>query len=383
MELQRSSSTLQNEIFYAANISPSIVEQFKNLIVKEFKREKDLIDIFYSITRYPIYFISKIVNVLANDNETISNENFINFLCELHTSDIVTRVEILFKIFDFNNDNLISFEDIKFFFTHFYIVKYKSNLYLNELSAILSATNMRNCMTKEIFVNFILKDNSDIFYLFFLMINSDNLFNKEYIDLFIKYNHYLSKEEKSNEESIIDPSRSLIEFALEALNIDIELEEKDELKELEDFENSVTTCISILDEEKKNNFASSKCLLKLSSMNLFKVGATSIEVPNVSVSCKNIIDISKEKIMSKKTSSALFDMERHFCEAKMRKGIDEDMKKTEKVKIVIKDKILFVIKYHIKGKKITHKVKAIYLLNHLYPIIDGEMLDRTNAKKIL
>ena len=190
MELQRSSSMLQNEIFYAANVSSSIVEQFKNLIVKEFKRENESIVLFYSITRYPMYFISKIVNVWENDNEAISIENFINFLCELHTSDFVTRVEILFKLFDFNNDNLISFEDIKFFFVHFYIVKYKSNLYLHELNAILNATNMRNCMTKEIFVNFILTENSDIFYLFFLMLSSDNLFNKENIGLFIKYNHF-------------------------------------------------------------------------------------------------------------------------------------------------------------------------------------------------
>ena len=287
MEFQNTFSSLSNEVFYGSAIQKGITESYKELLIKEVKKQNNksslnLTDLFYSITNYPVYLVTKIINAVTSNNQALSVDSFMNFLFELFTSSSLDRrIECLFRVFDFNNNNLVNFEDICFLFENLYMIKYKSIEYLPELQQILKQTQMRHCMTKDVFVKFIIEENSDIFYLFFLLLSSDNLFSKDYIDYFIKYNSHLKKEvlfltDYPTDKDIQKPSELLMKFSKEALNLNVSLEEANDLFELEEFENNITTCISVLEEEKRKSVGvSSKCLInfknRLSSLNLINL----------------------------------------------------------------------------------------------------------------
>ena len=400
MEYQNAFSSLSNEVFYGSAIQKGIVESYKELLIKEVKKQNNkstlnLTDLFFNITNYPVYLITKLINAVTSNNQTLSVDSFMDFLYELFTtSSLEKRIECLFRVFDFNSNNLVNYEDICFLFENLYMIKYKSIEYLPELQQILKDTQMRHCMTKDVFVKFIIEENSDIFYLFFLLLSSDNLFSKDYIDYFIKYNSNLKKEDLfltdyPTDKDFQRPSELLMKFSKEALNLNVSLEEANDLFELEEFENNITTCISVLEEEKRKSVGvSSKCLInfknKLSSLNLINLEGSSksaIEMPFVSASCKNVMNFNEVK---EKKSSINVDIDSIFCEAKIRKLIyDEESnhQKMEKAIIVIKKKIAFIIKRYCKKKEIVFKVKSIYILNNLYASIDSGLLDSSTKKK--
>lgn len=408
MEFSKTSSFLSDEIFYASKLDKKTIEDYKGFFIKEFEKQNNntqhnLSELFYNATKCPFYFITKVIDAIKQTNQEISIKTFVDFIFELFTSPKVERrIELMFQIFNFNHDNIVNTEDIQFLFENLYMVKYKTKEYLEDLQKIFSSSSLRNCITKDMFISFITKENSDLFYLFFLFLREMNFCSKKYFEIFMKYNSSeveTDREHHREHYELVSPSLFLTTFAKEALNIsNITVENGDDdddnedLQELDDFENHITSCIGDLEIEKRKSAKlsdqTSTSLKMLSSNNLIKFGlySKSLEIPSVSVSCKNIINLKegfnkRSLFHDSAISSFHMDLSQLYCEAKMRKVVknEKNEPKYEKVKIIIKNKLIFLLKPKSK-KRESYKLKAIYILNNIYASLDGETFDKPSGK---
>lgn len=401
-----SSSSINDIIFYASSLMPNIVDSYKSLIASEIKQQAgettcNLSDLFYRVTKFPFYLLSKMIQVIKYNKQSITIDNFVNFLFDLFAcADLNKRIELLFNIFDFDNDNIVKIEDILFLYKNIYMIQYKSKSHIKELKELINASKLPNNISKERFISFIKKENSDIFFLFFLLLNAENILSKDYLEIFIQYNVSSKKQifdsNAYNDKHIKDPSLLLYKFSKEALNISLiseDAEMENDFEELEEFENNISTCISgILDDEKRRSAKlSDKSLLQIhfSSKQIINLGSPSkslMNMPRVSISnncirklyeCNTMIEQKQEEI-----SSALFDEDSLYSEVKLRKLVREDKgtnEKLEKVKVIIKNKVLFVLSKR-KKKKDRYKIREILLLNNNYGLTDGEVLDSQTGK---
>ena len=401
-----SSSSINDIIFYASSLMPNIVDSYKSLIASEIKQQAgettcNLSDLFYRVTKFPFYLLSKMIQVIKYNKQSITIDNFVNFLFDLFAcADLNKRIELLFNIFDFDNDNIVKIEDILFLYKNIYMIQYKSKSHIKELKELINASKLPNNISKERFISFIKKENSDIFFLFFLLLNAENILSKDYLEIFIQYNVSSKKQifdnNAYNDKHIKNPSLLLYKFSKEALSISLiseDAEMENDFEELEEFENNISTCISgILDDEKRKSAKlSDKSLLQInfSSKQIINLGSPSkslMNMPRVSISnncirklyeCNTMIEQKQEEI-----SSALFDEDSLYCEVKLRKLVREDKgtnEKLEKVKVIIKNKVLFVLSKR-KKKKDRYKIREILLLNNNYGLTDGEVLDSQTGK---
>ena len=401
-----SSSSINDIIFYASSLMPNIVDSYKSLIASEIKQQAgettcNLSDLFYRVTKFPFYLLSKMIQVIKYNKQSITIDNFVNFLFDLFAcADLNKRIELLFNIFDFDNDNIVKIEDILFLYKNIYMIQYKSKSHIKELKELINASKLPNNISKERFISFIKKENSDIFFLFFLLLNAENILSKDYLEIFIQYNVSSKKQifdnNAYNDKHIKDPSLLLYKFSKEALSISLiseDAEMENDFEELEEFENNISTCISgILDDEKRRSAKlSDKSLLQIhfSSKQIINLGSPSkslMNMPRVSISnncirklyeCNTMIEQKQEEI-----SSALFDEDSLYCEVKLRKLVRDDKgtnEKIEKVKVIIKNKVLFVLSKR-KKKKDRYKIREILLLNNNYGLTDGEVLDSQTGK---
>ena len=401
-----SSSSINDIIFYASSLMPNIVDSYKSLIASEIKQQAgettcNLSDLFYRVTKFPFYLLSKMIEVIKYNKQSITIDDFVNFLFDLFAcADLNKRIELLFNIFDFDNDNIVKIEDILFLYKNIYMLQYKSKSHIKELKELINASKLPNNISKERFISFIKKENSDIFFLFFLLLNAENILSKDYLDNFIQYNVSSKKQifdnNAYNDKHIKDPSLLLYKFSKEALNISLiseDAEMENDFEELEEFENNISTCISgILDDEKRRSAKlSDKSLLQINFsskqiINLSSPSKSLMNMPRVSISnncirklyeCNTMIEQKQEEI-----SSALFDEDSLYCEVKLRKLVRDDKgtnEKLEKVKVIIKNKVLFVLSKR-KKKKDRYKIREILLLNNNYGLTDGEVLDSQTGK---
>lgn len=407
MEFSKNWSFLSDEIFFGSRIDKETIEDYKGFFIKELEKQnnntqQNLSELLYGATKCPFYFITKVVDAIKQTSQEISIKSFVDFLFELFTAPKVERrIELMFQIFDFNHDNIVNTEDIQFLFENFYMIKYKTKEFLQELQKIFSSSNLRNCITKDMFISFITKENSDLFYLFYLFLRDINFCTKKYIDIFMKYKPGEAETERKQQREnyeLAPPSLSLTTFAKEALgitNITVEStndEDDEDLQELDDFENNVTSCIGVFENVKaKSDKLSDQaaCSLKMqSSDNLINCGlfSKSLKIPSVSFSCKNIINL-KEGLNKRSLfhdsafSSFHIDLNQLYCEAKLRKVVksEKNEQKYEKIKIIIKNKLMFLLKLKSK-KRESYKLKGIYILNYIYASNDGEFFDKSSNK---
>ena len=109
-----SSPSINDIIFYASSLMPNILDSYKSLIVCEIKQQIgdtscNLSDLFYRITKFPFYSLSKMIQVIKYKKQSITIDNFINFLFDLFAcADLNKRIELLFNILDFDNDNIVN-----------------------------------------------------------------------------------------------------------------------------------------------------------------------------------------------------------------------------------------------------------------------------------
>ena len=71
-----SSPSINDIIFYASSLMPNILDSYKSLIVCEIKQQIgdtscNLSDLFYRITKFPFYLLSKMIQVIKYKKQSI------------------------------------------------------------------------------------------------------------------------------------------------------------------------------------------------------------------------------------------------------------------------------------------------------------------------
>ncbi len=230
-------------------------------------------DIFYKLFPFLPYFAKKklflfFLHSQNKNNNQISSNYLINILSKILYGDINYKLEFISNFFLFNNDNLITFEDIRLYFYHFYIFSFKENIL--SLDIILNNFFLESkSMDINTFKEIITYHNSDIFFLFYFLINKC-LFNK--YDIILINNKLLfdndlkeieNKENLYDYHNILSPSKELfcyinqnyglnLEFNELQYNINDDSNEENELEDLIAFENDFKKCRASIVTNKNN-----------------------------------------------------------------------------------------------------------------------------------
>ena len=230
-------------------------------------------DIFYKLFPFLPYFAKKklflfFLHSQNKNNNQISSNYLINILSKILYGDINYKLEFISNFFLFNNDNLITFEDIRLYFYHFYIFSFKENIL--SLDIILNNFFLESkSMDINTFKEIITYHNSDIFFLFYFLINKC-LFNK--YDIILINNKLLfdndlkeieNKENLYDYHKILSPSKELfcyinqnyglnLEFNELQYNINDDSNEENELEDLIAFENDFKKCRASIVTNKNN-----------------------------------------------------------------------------------------------------------------------------------
>ena len=233
---------------------------FEYYLSKIFQSIKDenlnKIDIFtFNIyINLPIFISQKIFNVIKKNpkRNTLKEKEFINFLSIIYYGTIEERAKLIFKILDFDNDNLIQIEDLKLFSYHFHLIKniYKDELDLYLIDQMINSIfeNEKTALSYEEFIEKIKTVNSDFLFLIILFFFRFKPFTIEELELFYLHNISSNINFENDRNNILDlnplisPSNNLFFYirkylGINLLNIIIEDDIGDEeiLKELTDF----------------------------------------------------------------------------------------------------------------------------------------------------
>ena len=403
-------------IFKCNSIHPELITKYSELLIYDINKRSgnknssisDLNELFWYVTKIPFYCLTKITNASFYNSNSNSNNvsinNIVLFMKTLYTSsNIIERTKALFSIFDYDNDSVIHLEDIRFFIRNYYLVKYAHNCKNNQLDLLdiiitnsfndnsNNSSNSRSGFTFEMFKNMLLNINGDIFYLYFILSSKDNLFHIKYLDLFIQYNSNTQIKEVGgeidNSISIVKPSALLIQFIEKEIFTFNNFEkpnDNNDFSELEDFETSVSSCISNMSESVLKPTA---CLTGIS----FKKYLSNLEITKNNLSLKedvksHHVNNSSHYLISFKTKlrdvsiehedkeenenniiENVFDIDNNYAECTLFKyGKDGKMIKT---KVIIQDNMLFLFsKRQIND---TYKIDGVYILNGYFPSYDG------------
>ena len=256
---------------------------FEYYLSKIFQSIKDenlnKIDIFtFNIyLNLPIFISQKIFNVIKNNpkRNTLKEKEFINFLSIIYYGTIEERAKLIFKILDFDNDNLIQIEDLKLFSYHFHLIKniYKDELDLYLIDQIINSIfeNEKTSLSYEEFIEKIKTVNSDFLFLIILFFFKFKPFTIEELELFYLHNISSNINFENDRNNILDlnplisPSNNLFFYirkylGINLLNIIIEDDIGDEeiLKELTDFENDFLKAKNKLNIPKEINSLTKK-----------------------------------------------------------------------------------------------------------------------------
>ena len=164
---------------------------------------------FQEITNIPMIISDKIYFVLNEHTRKImSLTQFSNGLFQLIYNDILYKIRIAFEIFDFDNDNIVTKDDIFLILSHFHFIQNTTNN-ISYLEKVVNCFFMNEkTISKDMFFDKCKKTSSDICILLFIFINNYLcLFNENEI------NYYESvtglngdKEQINNIGTIIKPS---------------------------------------------------------------------------------------------------------------------------------------------------------------------------------
>ena len=166
----------ENFIIFFHSIYNSL---FSNNFSNEEKKET-----FVNLLNYPLFISEKIFNAITKNNNL--NENiFINFFYTIFYGNDNNKINLLFEIFDINNENKLYKKNIEIFLYQFHLKKnyYKKENDLELINNIINNffINEKEYLTKEEFIKIITNINCDIFYLFFIFLNLYFSFNKDQI----------------------------------------------------------------------------------------------------------------------------------------------------------------------------------------------------------
>ena len=264
--MSKECSTNINEIIQYIDIfmPKNYFEYYLSIIFESIKEENnsssDKKEIGINIFTFNIYlnlpfFISdKIFKTIKNNpkRNILKEKEFINFLSIIYYGTIEERAKLIFKILDFDNDNLIQIDDLKLFSYHFHLIKniYKDDLDLYLIDEMINPIfeNEQTTLSYKEFIQKIKTINSDFLFLMIFFFYKFKPSTIEELELFYLHNtsHNLNENEKNNilDLPLISPSKNLFFYirkylGINSLNIIIEDDLRDEeiINELNDFEN--------------------------------------------------------------------------------------------------------------------------------------------------
>ena len=241
---------------------------------------------FHNITNLPFFISEKTFMGLFPNVKKIEKTTLIQKLIDFYYGDIFDISNIIFSALDTNKERLIDINTVKLFFSHFNIF-HQTNTDTQSLEEmgfdiISSFFKGKTTILFSEFSNEIMKENSDLVYLFYFFYAEGLFVNCE------SFNHYLSKfyskyeghkfdktlffEKKIKSKKLYPPSELLLNFLHLKFGFIIEL--YDELNELDQFESEFQNCkrlVSNLNQEsdthQKNAYLSSFTLNKLAISN--------------------------------------------------------------------------------------------------------------------
>lgn len=404
------------EIFSASTINPDIILTYTSFLSiamqKRANRQNNpqmFSEFIFGAINYPFYLITKLVNASKTILTSSPLSSFFTFLQELTISpNLSLRVNHLFSVFDFDNDDIVHIEDIKYLIKHVYILHYQTKQYLSELNSVLEHCGIKGQVNREQFKSIIMNTNSDLFYLFLTLIDKGNPYNKKYLNI-MNDNQKGKRSAFSNANNMFgfkqlslfnfpNPNIEVVSFINKAIYkkwdldgtrttgigtalsenelenyIDFDEELEENIKLLNDFEISVSSAIS----NAVTNLRESLNLSNNSLNNHLDMSINPIKASphtNSSRSCNTVSNISKHTLPSLSISGSKLDssksdysgsMEYSVGELKVRKFTRNGT--FEKAKVVIQDNLMYL---YFRQRNKNWKIKAIYLLNKTFGVVN-------------
>ena len=216
------------------------------------------------LSLYP-FIATKLYHLFKHDNSPslLTKEQMIDGLCTMYIGDFEKRAKLVFQFLDFDNDNVITIEDVKLIASHFHYITNKTKIseLMEHIEEIFG--NGKNKIDYESYINIIKKNNSDIMFLFLFYFLMNKPFQESEIDYYINnvnnsiINVISLSTEYSNDNNIsnvkysfAEPTEFLfdylnsnfkcgLDYYLSILNFD-ESESDDELNELSKLEEDIS-----------------------------------------------------------------------------------------------------------------------------------------------
>ena len=262
----------------------------KEIYKDAFKRSGRNIDkfTFHEITNFPMIIAEKIFfNINISHNNQLSLGEFTNGLYDLLFSKIEKLIDILFHIFDFDNDRVIHIEDVKLIFSFFHMINLTTSTEYIIMNIINKFFENNFIMDFAEFSSVIINNrNFDLLFLFRIFLKKFSFFSINQID-------YISShcEDTTQGEQIINDlitnfdyiSMNCIDYAAMIIDstasppIQTNDEDLNELNELDDFENDLGNAMMNYHDEESG------------------LGSYTIDNENLSTKLTNFFQMKKTK----------------------------------------------------------------------------------------
>ena len=275
--------------------------------------------LFYNYLNLPFFISEKIYNgFLKYFGNNSDIQNFIDFLVILYFGDLDDRITLLFHILNMENKNKIFKKDLKIFFSHFHLIKKSNKEEINNLMNIIECFFENNQFFDEYnFKKNILNSNSDLFYLFYFLINHYSPFEYESINYFYENfgkNNISSCNSSYDSENLLDNklikyeqlnemSQELIEYFNNSYDLDFSFDDPS-FDELNQFEDDITEIKKISNYFDKNIEKNIKFLTPIPSK--YK-SSLMTKIPNLRKLSENLTSLKKHFDIPEKSISLKCD----------------------------------------------------------------------------
>lgn len=419
--MNNKTNVVLSSLFDSSSQKTSTIKAFLKELYKDcYKRSGKVMDkyTFHEITNFPLIISEKIFYHL-NTSKTLSLSlgEFTTGIFDLYYGSLDTKINFLFRICDFDNDNIIHIEDVKLIFSFFHMI----NLTINTEPSLMNIINRffdgHFGMDASAFSATVHSEkNYDLIFLLVVFIRKFSFFTEDQIEYYEKNNsESLSGEEeelKGKIEVDVDDDVDIVsdecyDYAIMVSQstatppIETDEEDLDALNELDDFENDIGCTMEgftnvkgetgsvqsddIEGEDTKNgyekkltNFFTNNTKNKgpnrntIYTMNNNKIPSGSINMmlhSNKFLTCTT--PVNKALLNSNTTTSVIdFFPNHNVLEYKLftlKKSL-----KVSKCKLVLINNGLFYFKWHPTNN--YYYLKHYYILSGLFPKVENQIV---------
>ena len=153
-----------------------------------------------------------------NDEEYLNSENFIGHMKNLFTENTEYLFKLIFNLFDFDNDGIITYEDVSLILSYIPIrhnkyyknkFKFEQDQFVDRIQtqeeiafALKILFSSKNSIIYNDFIDIIKNQNSDIFIFLLLFILERKPYTKDIIEIYKEENISEEEEESDNEDNL-------------------------------------------------------------------------------------------------------------------------------------------------------------------------------------